>query len=138
MATLTQEHLPQVVAMMAVAPAQPHWWDRRSNREMPRGKRDLVLVAAVKDVAKARGIKPADIRPRLIELGDRGRPITKVEVQDSTDGAIVMDIINRMDEAANAHANEIDRASAAAWAATWAVGMVSAAIDAIAAQAPKP
>jgi hypothetical protein len=138
MATVTPDLLPQVIAMMAVAPEPPPWWGRRRNRDMPRARREQALVDAARDVARARGITPAEISPRLIEIAQRGVAMAKSESHDANEPAVVLDIQLRLADAKAAYAYSVDQDWAVAWRAKWAVMTVGAALDAVAAQFPPP
>lgn len=137
MTTITQEHLPLVVAMMPSAPPVPVWWNRRDQRAMPKARHDIALTQAVRDAARDRGIKPAGVRQRVIDLGDGAAWLPNEELS-SIERAIVGDISMSMADARDAYQAEVERASQAAWRAAWAVVMVTAAVDAIAAQIPPP
>ena len=137
MTTLTQEHLPLVVAMMPSAPPVPVWWNRRDQRAMPKARHDIALTQAVRDAARDRGIKPAGVRQRVIDLGD-GAAWLPNEDLSSIERAIVGDISMSMADARDAYQDEVERASQAAWRAAWAMVMVTAAVDAIASQIPPP
>ena len=137
MTTLTQEHLPLVVAMMPSAPPVPVWWGRRDQRSMPKARHDAALTQAVRDAARDRGIKPASIRQRVIDLGD-GATLLPNEELSPIERAVGSDISMSMADARDAYQAEVERASQAAWRAAWAVVMVTAAVDAITAQIPPP